>query len=95
VLASSHSKRADLYDQDENSSLIGDYNWNHPNEQAYDSFHVNNHMESGNWIEVCVDFGDSDGTLDSGVCAVGWNNEHFIFNSQADLDNTLAAAGVN
>lgn len=69
--------------------VVVDYNWRSLSEQAYDSFHstssqvqgfgstITSAMWDANSIEGCVDFGDSDGRLDTGVFTVGWNGVPF------------------
>jgi hypothetical protein len=106
VLYPTKNKRQNPYDQGDDASMIGDFYWSAPNVAAYDTFDstssttqnsaqdMTNFMEGGNWIEVCLDFMDSNGALDSGVYAMGWNNEPFIFSSQSALDSQLAACDV-
>jgi hypothetical protein len=102
-------KRQNPYDQDEDSEgMVGDFYWTSTsaNDEAYDTFNSNtgiddeaanditNFMESGNYIEACVDFYDTDGVLENGVIAIGWNGEPFIFSSQSALDEQLAQCNL-
>jgi len=102
--ATDSTSKRDPYDQDENSGVVGDFYWSSDssNLAAYDSFdsstsgdnefasEISNDMEGGNWIEACADFGDSDGLLEGGVIALGWNGNPFSYSSQSALDDHLA-----
>jgi len=98
-----HLKRTD---EDSDGGFVGDYYWISPNENAYDSFDstqseiqsasndITNFMQSNNALEVCVDFGDSDGELNEGVLTLGWNNQAFQYSSESVLESHLAECQI-
>lgn len=88
-------------DESKQGGFVGDFYWHAPNQQAYNSFHstsseiqnvanlLTSYVLKYSSIESCVDFGDSDGELNSGVVTFGWNNSPFAYSSQSALEQRL------